>query len=99
MFIQEIQISSQRKIHKSFAKQFIEIPLNNFTVRICRSFHNLKKEDLCYLCLILLRLDNYQISQLLNKNRKTIWDRMKKIKERMNLDEDTNIHDVLSKFI
>lgn len=73
--------------------------LNNFTVRIRRSFNNLKKEDLCYLCLILLRLDNYQMSLLLNKNRKTIWDRMKKIKERMNLDEDTNIHDVLSKFI
>ena len=29
MFFQEKQKSSQRKIHKSFAKQFIEIPYKN----------------------------------------------------------------------
>ena len=30
MFFQEKQKSSQRKIHKSFAKQFIEIPYSDF---------------------------------------------------------------------
>ena len=32
MFFQEKQKSSQRKIHKSFAKQFIEIPLKMINV-------------------------------------------------------------------
>ncbi|MBE6342863.1 MAG: hypothetical protein E7065_05655 [Lentimicrobiaceae bacterium] len=76
-----------------------DIHLNNFTVRICQSFPNLKKGDLVYLCLILLRQDNYKITLLLSKNRKTVWERMKKIKERMCIEEDTDIRDIISAFL
>ncbi|MBQ8222936.1 MAG: hypothetical protein IJZ87_06285 [Bacteroidales bacterium] len=60
-----------------------------------RKYPELKKDDMHYLCLLLLRMDNYQISMLLNKNRKTIWDRIKNIRKRMNLDEDVEIYNVV----
>lgn len=73
--------------------------LNNFTIRMKRKYPELKKDDMHYLCLLLLRMDNYQISMLLNKNRKTIWDRIKNIRKRMNLDEDVEIYNVVMDII
>lgn len=73
--------------------------LNNLSAKIKKEFPNLKKDDLYYLCFVLLKLNNHEISLLLGKNRKTIWERMKNIRERMNLNDDENIYDVLLRFL
>ena len=73
--------------------------LNNLSAKIKKEFPNLKKDDLYYLCFVLLKLNNHEISLLLGKNRKTFWERMKNIRERMNLKDDENIYDVLLRFL
>jgi len=65
--------------------------LNNISVRLTEKYPKSNKEDLYYICLILLNTDENKLQYLLDKNRKTVWYRLNKIKTMMKLSENSGI--------
>ena len=65
--------------------------LNNITARLKEKYHKLDKDDMYYICLILLNTEEYNMQYLLNRNRKTVWYRLNKIKTIMNLEKNSDI--------
>ena len=59
--------------------QSANMHLNNMINRISVEFPKLKKEDLFYLCLVLLNLNDKQIATLFGVTYNTIWGRRNKI--------------------
>ena len=65
--------------------------LNNITVRIKGKYPKINKDDLYYICLILLNIEESNLQYLLDKNRKTVWSRLCKIKIKFGLENSDDI--------
>ena len=65
--------------------------LDNITARIKEKYPKINKDDLYYICLILLNIDENKLQYLLDRNRKTVWYRLNKIKTMMGLEKDDDI--------
>lgn len=65
--------------------------LNNITMRLKEKYPKLNKDDMYYICLILLNTEEYNLQYLLGRNRKTVWYRLSKIKSMMNLENNGDI--------
>ena len=68
--------------------------LNNISGRLMKKFPSLNKNDVYTICLIILNIEKNKLPHLLNRDRKTIWDRLNKIKKLMGLEakQDLFIH-------
>lgn len=65
--------------------------LDNITARIKEKYPKIKKDDLYYICLVLLNVDEYDMQYLLDRNRKTVWYRLDKIRTMMGLEKGDDI--------
>ena len=65
--------------------------LNNITARLKEKYPKINKEDLYYICLILLNTEESKLQYLLDKNRKTVWYRLGKIRNMFGLENGDNI--------
>ncbi len=65
--------------------------LGNMTKTLVEKYRRLRKEDLNCICLILLNINIGRLHHLLGRNRKTIWERMNRIKSIMNIKENNDL--------
>ena len=65
--------------------------LNNITTRLKEKYPKINKDDMYYICLILLNVDPYKLQYLLDRNPKTVWYRLNKIKSKMDLETGDDI--------
>ena len=65
--------------------------LNKITARLKEKYPKVNKEDLYYICLILLNVDLNKLQYLLDRNPKTVWYRLNKIKSMMGLEAGDDI--------
>ncbi len=65
--------------------------LDNISERLHNSFSGLNKNDIYTICLLILNVEKGKLQYLLGKDRKTIWNRLNKIKRLMNVDEDHDL--------
>ena len=65
--------------------------LNKITVRLKEKYPKINKDDMYYICLILLNVDPYKLQYLLDRNPKTVWYRLNKIKSKMDLETGDDI--------
>lgn len=66
--------------------------LDNFTKKIKDRYPKLKKDDFYYICMLLLNIEKNKFQYLLGRNRKTIWERLNKIKIIMNISDNDDLH-------
>ena len=68
--------------------------LNNISGRLTATLPSLNKNDIYTICLIILNIRKNKLPYLLNRDRKTIWDRLNKIRKLMELDakQDLFLH-------
>ena len=68
--------------------------LNNISVRLREQFPALNHNDIYTICLIILNVEKNKLPHLLSRDRKTIWDRLDKIRRLMKIDakQDLFIH-------
>lgn len=66
--------------------------LDNFTKKLKDRYPMLKKDDFYYICLLLLNIEKNKFQYLLGRNRKTIWERLNKIKIIMNISDNDDLH-------
>ena len=66
--------------------------LDNFTKKLKDRYPKLKKNDFYYICLLLLNIEKNKFQYLLGRNRKTIWERLNKIKIIMNISDNDDLH-------
>ena len=67
------------------------LSLNGYIKRIQNIFPELKKQDIHYICLSLLNLNEPTIAALLGKSYNAVWSRMKKIRNIMNINSNTDL--------
>ena len=60
-----------------------------------KEFPELKKNDLYYICLILLNIDKNKFQYLFGRHRKTVWERINRIKLIMNIDSNDDLYLIL----
>ena len=65
--------------------------LNNITARLKEKYPKINKDDFYYICLILLNVDLNKMQYLLDRNPKTVWYRLNKIKSMMGLEAGDDI--------
>ena len=65
--------------------------LDNISERLRNKFPSLNKNDIYTICLIILNVEKGKFQYLLSKDRKTIWNRLNKIKSLMNVDENHDL--------
>ena len=65
--------------------------LNNITARLKEKYPKINKDDFYYICLILLNVDLNKMQYLLDRNPKTVWYRLNKIKSMMGLETGDDI--------
>ncbi|MBQ8760115.1 MAG: tetratricopeptide repeat protein [Bacteroidales bacterium] len=65
--------------------------LDNISERLHNSFPGLNKNDIYTICLLILNVEKGKLQYLLGKDRKTIWNRLNKIKRLMNVDENQDL--------
>ena len=73
--------------------------LGNLTNRLKYKYPNLKKDDFYYICLLLLNIEKNKFQYLFGKNRKTIWERLNKIKNIMNISDNDDLHIFMKKLL
>ena len=73
--------------------------LGNLTNRLKDKYPNLKKDDFYYICLLLLNIEKNKFQYLFGKNRKTIWERLNKIKNIMNISDNDDLHIFMKKLL
>ena len=66
--------------------------LGNLTKRFKDKYPKLKRDDFYYICLLLLNIEKNKFQYLLGRNRKTIWERLNKIKTIMNISNNDDLH-------
>ena len=71
----------------------------NITNRLKDKYPNLKKDDFYYICLLLLNIEKNKFQYLFGKNRKTIWERLNKIKNIMNISDNDDLHIFMKKLL
>ena len=67
------------------------LSLNGYIKRIQNIFPELKKQDIHCICLSLLNLNEPTIAALLGKSYNAVWSRMKKIRNIMNINSNTDL--------
>ena len=65
--------------------------LGNFTEKLKEKYSRLSKDDMYCICLLLLNINRNRLYHLLGRNRKTIWERLNKIKSIMNIGDDDDM--------
>ncbi len=65
--------------------------LSKITTRLKEKYPKINKDDMYYICLILLNLDLNKLQYLLDRNPKTVWYRLNKIKSAMGLKSGDDI--------
>ena len=65
--------------------------LDNISERLRNKFPSLNKNDIYTICLLILNVEKGKLQYLLGKDRKTIWNRLNKIKSLMNVDENHDL--------
>ncbi len=65
--------------------------LDNISERLRNKFPSLNKNDIYTICLLILNVEKGKLQYLLSKDRKTIWNRLNKIKSLMNVDENHDL--------
>lgn len=65
--------------------------LGNITKSLRDKYPRLRKEDLNCICLILLNISPNRLHYLLGRNRKTIWERINRIKDIMNIGDKKDL--------
>ena len=65
--------------------------LNNISGRLMENFPSLNKNDIYTICLIILNVEKSKLPYLLDRDRKTIWDRFNKIKKLMGLEAKNDL--------
>ncbi|MBR5781620.1 MAG: hypothetical protein IKY27_06515 [Bacteroidales bacterium] len=65
--------------------------LNKITARLKDKYPKINKDDMYYICLILLNVDLNKMQYLLDRNPKTVWYRLNKIKSMMGLETGDDI--------
>ena len=65
--------------------------LDNISERLRNKFPSLNKNDIYTICLLILNVEKGKLQYLLGKDRKTIWNRLNKIKSLMNVDENQDL--------
>ena len=73
--------------------------LGNLTNRLKDKYPNLKKDDFYYICLLLLNIEKNKFQYLFGRNRKTIWERLNKIKTIMNISNNDDLHIFMKKLL
>ncbi len=66
--------------------------LGNSINSLKKEFPELKKDDLYYICLILLNVDKNRFPHLFGRHRKTVWERMSRLKHIMNIDSNKDLY-------
>lgn len=66
--------------------------LGNITKSLKEKYPKLKKDDFYYISLLLLNIEKNKFQYLLGRNRKTIWERLNKIKNIMNVGENDDLY-------
>ena len=65
--------------------------LGNYTKKLKEQYPRLTKDDLYCICLLLLNINKNRLYHLLGRNRKTIWERINRIKNIMNIGDDDDL--------
>ena len=65
--------------------------LDNIINKLKAKYPKLNTNDMYYICLIMLNVSKSGLSYLLNRSRKTIWERTKRIKTYMNLGDNEDL--------
>ena len=66
--------------------------LGNLTKTFNDKYPKLRKEDFYCICLLLLNVEKNKFQYLLGRNRKTIWERLNKIKNIMNIGDNDDLY-------
>lgn len=64
-----------------------------------KEFPELKKDDLYYICLILLNVDKNRFPHLFSRHRKTVWERMNRLKRIMDVDSNDDLYYTIRRLI
>lgn len=83
--------SALSKEELSMLLQAADKYLNNINERIKDKYPEIKKDDLYYICLVLLNIDDYTMQFLLAKSRRTVWNRLNNIRVKMGLEKGDDI--------
>ena len=66
--------------------------LGNLTKTLTDKYPKLRKDDFYCICLLLLNVEKNKFQYLLGRNRKTIWERLNKIKNIMNIGDNDDMY-------
>ena len=66
--------------------------LGNLTKTLNDKYPKLRKDDFYCICLLLLNVEKNKFQYLLGRNRKTIWERLNKIKTIMNIGDNDDMY-------
>ena len=66
--------------------------LGNLTKTLTDKYPKLRKDDFYCICLLLLNVEKNKFQYLLGRNRKTIWERLNKIKTIMNIGDNDDLY-------
>ena len=90
----DTDFSSLKEDELALMLKYADKHLNNISGRLMKKFPSLNKNDVYTICLIILNIEKKKLPHLLNRDRKTIWDRLNKIKKLMGLEakQDLFIH-------
>ena len=66
--------------------------LGNLTKTLNDKYPKLRKDDFYCICLILLNVEKNKFQYLLGRNRKTIWERLNRIKSIMNIGDNDDLY-------
>ena len=66
--------------------------LGNLTKTLTDKYPKLRKDDFYYICLLLLNVEKNKFQYLLGRNRKTIWERLNRIKSIMNIGDNDDLY-------
>ena len=87
----DTDFSSLKEDELALMLKYADKHLNNISGRLMKKFPSLNKNDVYTICLIILNIEKNKLPHLLNRNRKTIWDRLNKIKKLMGLESKQDL--------
>ena len=87
----DTDFSSLKEDELALMLKYADKHLNNISGRLMKKFPSLNKNDVYTICLIILNIEKNKLPHLLNRDRKTIWDRLNKIKKLMGLEDKQDL--------
>lgn len=79
---------------QAFAREFDDA-YDNLLVRIAQTYQSVSVQDLQYIALVVTGCDTESISLILNLSNRTIWNRKHRIRQHLNLPQDTDLDEWL----